>query len=153
MRSIIDDKMYELITKEENFQFAYDVNGRFDSIKERVIQEFWEALYLKIREEYPEGEFIKFDLYEQALGFSIKSNRDLFFILGIENYKLYYGISVSHKGTKKKMQEINDQFNDLFEYYEYDEDYKLFDFYDWAVEDFDSYSGLNKLLIKTEMFY
>lgn len=147
MTSDIEDRMYELITKVENFKFAYDINERFDSIKERIIQEFWETLFLKIKEEFPEGNYTKFDLYEQAMGFSFQSYRDILFITGIENSKLYFGISVSHKGTKKRMQEVKDQFVDLFEIYEYDDEYKSSDFYNWANEDFDSHSGLNKILI------
>ena len=39
MASEIDDKKYELITRTENFDFAYDIVENFQSIKERLVHE------------------------------------------------------------------------------------------------------------------
>jgi hypothetical protein len=49
MESIIDDKIYELSTKEENFELVYDINQRYESIIERLSEEFWASLLIYLK--------------------------------------------------------------------------------------------------------
>lgn len=45
MNSIIDDKIFELSTKKENFELVYDINQSYDTMIERLKNEFWQKLF------------------------------------------------------------------------------------------------------------
>lgn len=146
MRSAIDDKMYELIIKPENFKFAYDINERFDSIKERVIQEFWELLILRLKKEFPEFSFKYKQGYNQYLEISDTSFRDFTPFVEIAQEQFHYGVSFYYNGTQKKMRELEREFGSLFLENDYNLKGKIAWFFNYSNEHFDTLSGLNKIL-------
>jgi len=146
MASIIEDKTYELITKVENFDFAFDLYSRFDSIKERLIQDFWLRLVLKFKNEYKEFNFKERPGVEQHAYMTLKSLSKVQFYIGIYDSEFQIGIAINHNGTKKKIQELEDRFNDLFEEKWNDEKGKVIWFFECKEEDFSTLFGLKKIL-------
>ena len=146
MTTAIEDKMYELITKDENFNFAYDLSEHFESIKERLIKEFWDTLVLKFRKELLDYKVKEDNAYETHLDISSKSFTKVSFYVGVYESKLEYGISISHNGTKKKFRELEDIFSDIFEGYDPEVHNKVSWFFEYGEEEFDSLFVLKKLL-------
>lgn len=146
MASVIEDKTYELITKTENFDFAYDIYERFDSITERLIIEFWNLLILKLKKELPDYKFTDRNSPNPHFDITIKPLTKIMFYVGIYDSQFQYGISITHNGTKKKIQELEDKFKDVFEEYEYNEKNKVSWFFENGEESFSTLFGLKKIL-------
>lgn len=146
MASIIDDKIYNLISKSENFDFAHDIYERFDSIKERIIQEFWNNLILKLAAELRDIKFTERNDQPFHFDLSIKSINGIKLFVGIYDNQFQYGISITHKGSKKNIQELEEYFQDAFDQYEYDDKIKTSWFFEVGEEDFNTLSGLKKIL-------
>lgn len=146
MASIIDDKMYNLISKSENFDFAFDLYERFDSIKERIIQEFWNNFISKLAAERRDFKFT--DRNDQPFHYdlSIKSIKGIKLFVGIYDNQFQYGISITHKGSKKRIQELMIYFQDAFDEYDYEDKIKTSWFFEVGEEDFNTLSGLKKIL-------
>ena len=144
MVSIIDNKMYDLITKSENFDFAWDINERFISVKERLVEEFWNEIIAYFKSNL-EGFKIENE-EEQYVEFKSKSYNKLSFYLQICENQIIYGLLIYHNGTKKKKSEIESYFSDKFEsYIPYDNE-KYFDFYETQTENLTTLDGLKKIL-------
>jgi hypothetical protein len=146
MASVIEDKLFELVTKSENFDFSYDIYERFDSIKERMVLDFWNLLILKLKKEFQDLKLLDRSGSNFHLDISHKSLKITTFYIGIYELQFQFGISITHNGTKKKVQELEDRFRDLFLEYEYNEKEKISWFFESEEEDFSTLFGLKKIL-------
>jgi hypothetical protein len=146
MASVIDNKKFELITRTENFDFAFDIYENFEMIKERLVLEFWDLLLIRFKSEITNSKVTERQGTDHAVDLTYKSLSNVTFYLGIYDSQFQYGIWFAHNGTKKKVQELEDLFKDRFEFYEYNEKEKLSWFFESEDEDFDSLHGLKKLL-------
>lgn len=144
MVSIIENKMYDLITKSENFDFAWDINERFISVKERLVEDFWNEIIAYFKSNL-DG-FKMENEEEQYVEFTSKSYIKLTFILQIHENQIVYGISINHNGTKRKKSEIESFFCDEFDSCTDGDNDKYFYFYETQTEDLTSLDGLKKIL-------
>jgi hypothetical protein len=144
MASEIDDKKFELITRTENFDFAYDIVENFQSIKERLVHEFWDLLLKRFRNENPDCKID--DSLEQQVDIKYKAFNDVTYYFSIIDDHFEYGIYFANNGSKKKIQELESFFKESFNEDMNDEEQKLSFFYDIEDEDLDSLYGLKKLL-------
>jgi hypothetical protein len=146
MATQIEDKTFELITKNENFEFAFDLHSRFDSIKERLIQDFWVQLVLKFKKEFHEFKFTDRQGVDQHAFMAIKTFRKVQFYIEINETCFEYGIAISHNGTKRKIAELEERFIELFDDNGNDDDENTYYFYENGEEDFTKLFGLKKIL-------
>ena len=79
--------------------------------------------------------------YLKVLELSAPTNMKCFYI-GIYELQFQFGISITHNGTKKKVQELEDRFRDLFLEYEYNEKEKISWFFETEEEEY--YCGGHK---------
>lgn len=144
MTSKIKDKIYQLITQADNFEFAYDLNSNFDSIKERIIDEFWEDVISSLKDRYSEL-IIKEESEEIKL--SSKKFKGISFFLGLYDYEDFQqGLCVEYNGTKKMQKIIEDEFIDLFDDDMLDGKDSVFWFYETKNENFQELASLKKIL-------
>jgi hypothetical protein len=144
MESIIDNKMYELITKSENFDFAWDINERFVTVKERLVEDFWNEIVLYFKRNLEDFKFINEERHYIEL--KSKLHIKLEFILQIHENQIVYGLTTKHNGTKKKKSEIESLFSDEFEDYTECDEGKSFYFYETEDENLTTLDGLKKIL-------
>jgi len=143
MVSIIDDKKYQLITKSENFEFAYDLYNNFDSIKSRLIQEFWDKLSIMINKNLQNSDITE---EGQCITFNTSSLGKIIYYYWISQNRFEYGIEFNHNGTKKTVMNIEDNFIDLFEHKYDNQKEKAYSLFHRQNEDFSKLSGLVKIL-------
>jgi len=145
MASIIDDKLFELVTKSENFEFAYDISERFESIKEHLRIEFWKEFQKKLKTEHPD--FVIEEI--NSLYFHFKNRRwsILTFYFSISEVDtMNYGIGSTNKRIKSKFPElIDDLQNKLFDF-EIESEYDGYWFYASCSDNLKSLQGLKRIL-------
>jgi hypothetical protein len=144
MTTIIEDKIYELVTKKENFEFALDIHTHFDSIKERLIEEFWDLLILNFKT--INSNFLITTTVINYFEISIKNIPNILFYFNIDGNKFQYGFGVIHKGTKKTIEEINYKFEGILDLTEFEKEEKTSWFYVEVEEKFNELFGLKKIL-------
>jgi len=143
MTSLIDDKLYDLITKTENFEFAFDIRDRFDTVIGRIYKEFWELLQ-------------KF-LIDENKNYDIKNTSQWEFIFKQKNWKHFtfyfewkdddnfnFGFGF-YNTIKTKFKEINSKLED----FEFEQDENGLWFQTTFEENFTKLSGLKKILPET----
>lgn len=117
MTSIIDDKLYELITKNENFEFAYDISQRFAEIETRLWKEFWANFKNKLN---GLNSNFQFNDFESGFDFYIKKWKKSRYYLAInESNRMEFGVEIDFTGSKKQFQEIRNFLSEEFENDEY----------------------------------
>lgn len=114
MTSIIDDKIYELITKSENFEFAYDIRQRFDEIQNRIWIEFWADFQYNLKNEYCNFYIKEVAENEWAFDFYDKKWKKARFYFNIDDNYLQYGIELDFVGNKKQFQQIRGFLSEIF---------------------------------------
>ena len=146
MASEIDDKKFELITRTENFDFAYDIFENFQSIKERLVNEFWDLLLKRFKKVISNCKITDRSDTKLAVDVTYKSLKNVNFYIGIYSDQLQYGIWFKNKGSKKNIHELELFFKDSFDEYDPDEKKKNSYFFEVEDENLDSLYGLKKLL-------
>ena len=142
MESIIDNKMYDLITKCENFDFAWDINERFVTVKERLVEDFWNEIVLYFKRNLEDFKFFNEDI--QYIEFKSKQYDKLIFFLQVSDGDTSYGYIINHNGTKKKKSEIISYFCDIL-LKDDSNDNSLF-FIETKDENLTTLNGLKKIL-------
>lgn len=148
MTSEIEEKIYDLVTKNENFEFAFDIHSRFESIKERMIQEFWDLLIISFKKKFPNYKFSNEENNDFNFEIFISSIKNTSFYINFEEETYQYGFGILHNGTKKNIKEIEEKFINVLNEYSYEPENKTSWFYENNEEEFESSFGLKKILPK-----
>lgn len=148
MISEIDNKMYELMTEEQNFEFAYYIHNNYESIKVRLKNEFLIELKSELMKDNNEIIVKKNEEYVDYYEICYKYKKVKFYFQ-LEDNNIQYGIVLEHNGTKKKIKEIEFLFEKYLEldYNSTQNDSKYW-LYQIEEEDFNEFSSLKKLLPK-----
>jgi|AntAceMinimDraft_15_1070371.scaffolds.fasta_scaffold08896_2 hypothetical protein len=157
MESIIDDKIYELSTKEENFELVYDINQRFESIKERLRKEFWASLLIYLKNNST-NLIIR---NEDDWLISLQDKKWNLFKINIEwgnDYVMNYGLYIEELKYKKQTRQVYKYLVKLDFLTDFNQDiYEDADglcFYKYFSHDFTKLYSLKKLLPenRTDLF-
>ncbi len=146
MTSEIEEKIYDLVTKNENFEFAFDIHSRFESIKERLIQEFWDLLIISFKKKFPNYKFSNEENNDFNCDVSIKTIPNFTFYFLLDDNVYEYGFVFQHNGTKKQKNEAQDKFENILEECILDFDDKSSLFYENGKEEFNNLFSLKKIL-------
>jgi hypothetical protein len=90
MNTLIDDKLYELVTKIENFEVAYDISQRIKFYEDRLREEFLKELLKKIKNEHQELEST--EIIENKFFINRRDWNTLEFCCEIDSNKFYISI-------------------------------------------------------------
>jgi len=116
MNSVIDNKLFDLITKVENFEFAYDINERFESIKERLWEDFWNDLQKKLKSEHDDFMIEKTSDWEFI--FVQRKWKVFKFYFNLHSDYMEFGVGSNNADYKSLFPKISESFQDLLPDYE-----------------------------------
>jgi hypothetical protein len=54
MTTVLEKKIYELVTKSENFEIAFEIHEKFGGVKEQLIEDFWQFLLKRVKNSFEE---------------------------------------------------------------------------------------------------
>lgn len=155
MESIIDDKIYELSIKEENFELVYDINQRFESIKDRLYEEFWASLVVYLKNNSTNLVVRNQDDWLILLQDN-KWNLSKLYIQWEEDEKIIFGLSIGDLKYKKQIGVVYESLmkKDFLTDFTPDIIDNSVDFYKEFNYDFSKLYGLKKLLpaYRTDLF-
>jgi hypothetical protein len=144
MESIIDEKIYELSVKEDNFDLVFDINQRYDSIIERLQFDFWNELaeYMKIKSQE------KVEREDDWL-ISLRNQK-------VKNLKIYvewqneesitYGVLIDNLKNRKQTNLIFNSLTDFLIDFDSKMEGKSVDFFKDFDYDFSKLHGLKKMI-------
>lgn len=116
MNSVIDNKLFDLITKIENFEFAYDISERFESIKQKLWDEFWNDLQSKLKNEHDDFTIEKISDWEFI--FFQRKWKIFKFYFNLDSDYMQFGIGSNNVNYKKLFPNINEKFQEILAAYE-----------------------------------
>ena len=157
MNSIIDNKIFELSTKKENFELVYDINQSYNTIIERLKKEFRQELFYYLKTNISN---LIVTFHENDGYISLQDKSWDYFKLYIEwadDGKIDYGIYTDGLKYKKNIELVfqNLRESEMFT----DFDAKTYEdmvcYYTKYNYDFTKLSGLKRLLPETriELFH
>ena len=111
MNSVIDNKLFDLITRDENFEFAYDIRERFDSIKDKLWVDFWNDLQTKLKSEH--GDFNIEEISKYEFIFFQRKWKIFRFYFNLHSNCMEFGIGSNNVDYKNLFPEINESFQEL----------------------------------------
>lgn len=145
MASIIDNKLFELITKSENFEFAYDISERFENVKEQLRNEFWKGFQKKLKTEHPD--FIIEEINNWYFHFRNRKWSILSFYFSIYDVEnMNYGIGSTNKRIKSKCPELVDDLKNKLLDFEVESEYDGYWFCSYCSDNIKSLQGLKRIL-------
>ena len=111
MNSVIDNKLFALITKSENFEFAYDISERFESIKQRLWDEFWNDFQKKLKFEHDDFNIETISDWEFI--FYQRKWKIFKFYFNLRGNSMEYGVGTNRKEYKNLFTLINNDFQEI----------------------------------------
>ncbi len=150
MNSIIDNKIFDLITKSENFEIAFDINERYADIVYRLDQEFWNLLLKKVKSNFKINVLSDTDrLWEFEVIPKGWEKFVMFFRWDDKEDKVYYGVGTDKLKTKKQQDMIHENLEELLVDFEVIKgNFEIWFKYPYG-DDFEKLSGLKKILPET----
>lgn len=143
------DTLYKFITKEENFDLAFEINQEFYDIVSRMLFEFWEAVKKYVEDNLPEDFKVKLYFEDDKMIEVYKKRRDfsiaIFDLDETPRIGIYIEAEDEVKNIELKEKLLDKQLLDDLELIE-DEFVDDFIAYHELREDFDSLSVLRKIL-------
>jgi len=145
MNTTIDDKIYELATKPENFEFAWDINEKFDDIKERLQHDFLQLLYKKSKS-IDECLFIRGEKWMFIIKHPNDSIIHSFFSFKGDNW-IKIGIGIDSSNTDNVKAKFYEHFSDLFNKLGYNQiKVANMDCFQYGIIDINNLSNFKKIL-------
>jgi len=116
MNTVIDNKLFDLITKEENFEFAFDINERFVSIKKRLLADFWYDFKAKLKIEH--SDFIIENTSDWEFIFFERKWKIFKFYFNLHSNSMEFGVGSGNPDYINLFPQINERFQELLSDYE-----------------------------------
>ncbi|MCT4589102.1 MAG: hypothetical protein N4A71_14870 [Carboxylicivirga sp.] len=144
MTKSLDDQKFELITQKGNFEFAFDIYETFESIIDRLEDDFWKNLNVELNKK-----FIDYSISQDVDDESVtlikhKSFRDVAFFIQLHDNQFIYGFYIPCK--QNQLKKIGNEYKPEFEDLWLDSEKKIAWFWDGEPFDTSKLSLLKKIL-------
>jgi hypothetical protein len=144
MDSIIDNKFFDLITKDENFEFAYDINERFENIRQKLWIDFFDDLRKKLKLEHNDFIIEKTDDWEFVLSYRKWNVFKFYYNFKDDHIKI--GILSNYIKNKKLFSEIDMCFREIMPDFSVEINTEEFRYFIICDEDLSTLHGLKRIL-------